>query len=147
MIKAKPVIPDQYWILRDDEGKIGNIESDGSGYTVSIKGSQARYQTLSMLTQRVPIAFEEISCTEPKKETNEAYGYPTTGTAYNAMFDVKHQLPLWTTEPNSRSWLAAGWYRVKQHRDWKVMQCPKLIMLDRYEFRGPFKTANEARGS
>jgi hypothetical protein len=26
------------------------------------------------------------------------------------------------------------------------MQCPKLIMLERYQFRGPFKTAGEARG-
>ena len=146
MIKAKPVIPDQFWILHDDDGKIGNIESDGNGYNVSIKGSQARFQTLSMLTQRVPIAFEDIDRKPPAPPVNEVYGYPTTDTAYNAIFDVKHQLPLWTTEPNSRSWLAAGWYRVKQHRDWKVMQCPKLIMLERYQFRGPFKTAGEARG-
>ena len=144
MIKAKTVVPDRYWILRDDQKKIGNIESDGTGYTVSINGSSAKYTTLSMIQQRVPIDFELIEKTAAADNSCEVHGYPTTAPAHNAIFDVKHQLPLWTLEPCSRSWYAAGWYQVRQQRSWKTIQCPKLIMLQRYDYRGPFRTRTEA---
>lgn len=144
MIKAKTVVPDRYWILRDDQKKIGNIESDGSGYTISINGTSAKYTTLSMIQQRVPIDFELIEKTAGEPNVCEVHGYPTTAPAHNAIFDVKHQLPLWTLEPCSRSWYAAGWYRIRQSRNWKTIQCPKLIMLQRYEYQGPFYTQAEA---
>jgi predicted HAD superfamily Cof-like phosphohydrolase len=41
---------------------------------------------------------------------------------------------------NPKSWFAAGWYRVKQHRKWKMVQHPKLITLERYDYQGPFQT-------
>jgi hypothetical protein len=144
MIKAKTVVPDRYWILRDGQRKIGNIESDGSVYTVSINGERANYTTLNMIQQRVPIDFEMIERTTPVNNPCEVHGYPTTAPAHNAIFDVKHQLPLWTSDPNSRSWYAAGWYRVRQQRTWKTIQCPKLIMLQRYQYQGPYRSQAEA---
>ena len=144
MIKAKTVVPDRYWILRDGQRKIGNIESDGSVYTVSINGERANYTTLNMIQQRVPIDFEMIERTTPVNNPCEVHGYPTTAPAHNAIFDVKHQLPLWTSDPNSRSWYAAGWYRVRQQRTWKIIQCPKLIMLQRYQYQGPYRSQAEA---
>lgn len=147
MIKAKPVIPDQYWILRDQDHKIGNIEIDSGEYVVSINGHRSRYKNLSVLSDSIRIDFE---CAKPPAARDpqfEVYGYPTTSQAHNSVFDVKHQLPLWTVEPRSRSWLAAGWYRVRQHRNWQIMQCPKLIILQRYKFEGPFHSLEEAQRS
>lgn len=149
MIHAKEVIPDQYWILRDQERKIGNIEATNNGYAVNLYGESVQVQTLSMLKQRLgDVAFESTERTATQDHVKSVHGWPTKSTAHNAMFDVKHQLPLWTTEPRSRSWLAAGWYRVKRNgRDWRVMFCPKLIILQRYEFQGPYASADEARSS
>jgi hypothetical protein len=148
MIEAKPVIPDQYWILREHDRKVGNIEVTDGGYCVNINGSTMVVKNLSMITERVPIDFRAFPNTNPVPESaNEVHGYPTSAPAYNAIFDVKHQLPLWTREPRSRSWLAAGWYRVRQHRSWQVVQCPKLILLERYQFQGPYRSAEEARSA
>lgn len=147
MITAKPIRPERYWILRDRGHKIGNIELDQGDYVVSISGSQSRFRDLRDITNSVGVDFEPTITTPDPGDPFEVYGYPTTATAHNAVFDVRHQLPLWTTEPRSRSWLAAGWYRVRQHRNWRVMQCPKLIILERYEYRGPFRTREEAQGS
>jgi hypothetical protein len=147
MIKAKPVIPDQYWILRDQDHKIGNIEIDSGEYVVSINGHRSRYKNLSMLRDSIRIDFETAQQQPPMDPQYDVYGYPTMGPAHNAVFDVKHQLPLWTTEPRSRSWYAAGWYRVRQHRNWQIMQCPKLIILQRYKFEGPFHSREEAQGT
>jgi len=143
MIIAKPVVPDQFWILRDQDRKIGNIEADSNGYVVNLNGERTRVKTLSNLSSRIPIDFQpEVSTSQP--DNFSVHGYPTTSYAYNAMFDVKHQIPLWTQDARSKSWLAAGWYRVRQHRNWKVMQCPKLILLERYEYQGPFHSREEA---
>jgi hypothetical protein len=77
-------------------------------------------------------------------ETPLANAYPTREQAYNAIYDVKHQVPLWTREPRSKSWYAAGWYQVRQGRSWQVEFCPKLITLQRYAYRGPYYTEEQA---
>lgn len=147
MILAKPVVPDQFWILKEDDRKIGNIQADSQGYSVCINNSVTRFKTLTNLQQRVPIDFEIIQRRAEPKPDNTVNGYPTTSFPYNAIFDVKHQLPLWTRDERSKSWYAAGWYLVRQHRSWKVENCPKLIMLERYEYRGPFYTKSEAESA
>lgn len=147
MILAKPVIPNQYWILRQHDRKVGNIEAGPGGYSVRINNQVANYKTLRMLKQRVPIDFQTLPEVQPKPEINQVHGYPTNGYPFNAIFDVRHQLPLWTQEERSKSWYAAGWYKVRQHRDWQVMECPKLIVLERYEYRGPFTSEEEANAS
>lgn len=145
MIVAKPVIPNQYWILRQDDQKIGNIEAGPDGFQVKIQGRVENFKTIHTIKKTVPIEFESAS--RPRSQMpNEktAYGYPTTGRSYNAIYDVKHQVPLWTKESRSKSWYAAGWFRILQGRRWNSVLCPKLIMLERYQYQGPFHTKEEA---
>lgn len=144
MLQAKPVVPDQYWILRDHDRKIGNIEAEAGGYVVSINGQKTHFQNLDSLVERIPIWFDVLKISDVKPDPMQVHGYPTSSPAYNAVFDVSNQLPLWTREPKSRSWLAAGWYRVKSHRSWRLVFCPKLILLQRYQHQGPYHTRAEA---
>jgi len=60
------------------------------------------------------------------------------------MWDIKRKLPLFTKQTKSKSWFAAGWYQLKQHRAWKVVHNPKLILLERYPYRGPFISKEQA---
>ena len=148
MIVAKAVVPDQYWILREDDRKIGNIEADPQGFRVRINDEVRTFKTISTLRRQVRVEFES----QPRgKKTqpidNSVYGYETAGRPYNAVYDVRHQVPLWTREARSRSWYAAGWFRVRQGRNWIVEFCPKLIMLERYEYQGPFHSEQEARAA
>jgi hypothetical protein len=143
MIIAKTVIPNQYWILKENDRKIGNIEAGPDGFSVKIKDLTTCFKTLSMVQQRVGIDFEPIK-QRSVPEPNQVHGYPTTDHPYNPIFDVKRQLPIWTQEEKSKSWFAAGWYRLKTGRVWNVVQCPKLITLQRYPYTGPFYTEEEA---
>lgn len=142
--KAKTVIPDQFWIVRDNENKVGNIQADGDGYSIRINDSMARFKSLKLLCKQVPITFEP-STAGKTHDSREIYGYPTSQIPYNSVWDVKKQVPLWTKEPRSKSWFAAGWFRMRHHRDWRVTFCPKSILLDRYEYQGPFKSRQEAQ--
>lgn len=148
MLQAKPVIPNQYWILRDDAGKVGNIEATADGVQVKINNQVQVFKNIGILKQKVKIAFEPAPRVKTApKISHEVSGYHTTGRPHNAIFDVKHQVPLWTKEPRSKSWYAAGWYAVRHGRRWQTVECPKLITLERYEYRGPFHTEQEAKSA
>ena len=145
MIHAKTIKPNEFWILRHKDRKVGNIQHDSDGYLVNLDGSVARFKTLSNVTQRIKVVFETDTQSDHGAElAYHVNGFPTTDLAHNAMFDVKRQLPLWTQHDKSKSWLAAGWYKIRQQRQWRVVQCPKLNILDRYEYVGPFRSHSEA---
>jgi len=63
---------------------------------------------------------------------------------YNPMWDLSQKLPVYTKTAKSKSWFSAGWYRVKKGRAWQILQAPKLIMLQRYPYHGPYQTKEEA---
>jgi len=144
MIVAKPVIKGQFWILQQNEQKIGNVEAvGGGGYQVRIKDSIAQFKTMKMLESRLPIQFmPSVNIKAQSRLT--VHGYQAAGRAYNGIWNVKYKLPLYTKTRKSKSWFAAGWYRVRRNTTWQVVRDPKLITLQRYEYVGPFHTEQEA---
>ena len=136
---AKPVIDKQFWILQDGNQKVGNIEACAGGYQVKINNQIAQFKTIRMAAQRVNIQFEtkNKSVVDPSSK-NLVHGYPAAGKIHNPIWDVKMKLPIYTKTKKSKSWFAAGWYQVKKGRSWTVTQDPKLIVLQRYPFAGPF---------
>lgn len=144
MIVAKAVIPNQFWILKQNDRKVGNIELGPNGFSVKIGNQIQSYKSINNIKKTADINFEPNVKSRSQAITNVAYGFPTASKAYNAIFDVKHQVPLWTKELRSKSWYAAGWYQVKQGRKWTLEFCPKLITLQRYPYSGPFYTKEEA---
>jgi hypothetical protein len=145
MIIAKPVIDKQFWILQENNCKIGNIEACDGGYQVKIHNQIAQFKTIRMAAKQVNIAFEPaVKKTQLRVSPNHVHGYPVTGRMHNPMWDVSQQLPVYTKTGKSKSWFAAGWYNVRRGRHWKTMQSPKLIVLQRYPYQGPYYTEQEA---
>jgi hypothetical protein len=143
MIIAKPVVPDRFWILKQNDQKIGNIQATPQGFTVQIRDRVENFKNVRTIKQRVGIDFEP-AIKNNNQAKNEVHGFATDIPAYNGIYEVRRQLPLFTKTRKSKSWYAAGWYRVMQNRVWHVMQNPKLITLQRYTYHGPFHTAQEA---
>ena len=141
---AKPVIDRKYWILQENNKKVGNVEACDGGYQVKINNQIQQYKTIKMVEQRVQVHFEPPLKTKEKPVTNLVHGYPVASRVYNPMWDVPKKLPIYTKNNKSKSWFAAGWYRVKKGRNWTVVQGPKLILLQRYPCAGPFYTKEAA---
>jgi len=142
---AKPVIDRKYWILQENNQKVGNVEAYDGGYQVRINNQVAQFKTIRMVEQRVHVQFEPVvKIVKSRPETNLVHGYPVAGRVYNPMWDVPKKLPVYTKTNKSKSWFAAGWYRVKKGRNWTVVQGPKLILLQRYPYSGPFYTKETA---
>lgn len=145
MLVAKPVIDKQYWILQENNRKVGNVEACAGGYQVKINNQVAQFKTIKMVEQRVNIHFESApKVVKPKTKINLVHGYPAVGRIYNPMWDLKQKLPIYTKTTKSKSWFAAGWYRVKKGRNWVTVQDPKLITVQRYPYQGPYYTQEEA---
>jgi hypothetical protein len=145
---AKPVVDKQFWILQENNKKVGNLEACDGGYQIRINNQVvAQYKSIRMIAEKAKIQFENAPKLKSKKHVtaNQVHGYQTVGRAHNAMWDLVHKLPVYTKTSKSKSWFAAGWYRVKKGRTWSVMQDPKLIVLQRYRYNGPYQTQTQAK--
>lgn len=147
MIIAKPIIDKKFWILQDGNQKVGNVEACAGGYQVKINNQVAQFKTIKMAAQRVNIQFEPTEKKSHSSSAYQVYGYPTDSRVYNGIWNVPEKLPLFTKVPKSKSWYAAGWYKIKQGRAWEIVQSPKLIVLQRYPYSGPFYSKEQAHES
>lgn len=145
-MKAKEIVKNKFWILSDDTKNIGTISFNDEQYMLSdSKGSRFFNDTFEIQKSlQSPVSWQELEINEvkPEKIVNE---YPTSCLPYNDMYDVKRKLPLFTKSSKSKSLYCAGYYTIKFEKGWVKSFCPKLITVERYEYRGPFKTELEMR--
>jgi hypothetical protein len=144
MIIAKPVVKDKFWILKQDDNKVGNIEASGDGYTVRIKDKITKIKNIATIRRDLDFAFDAAPTVKKSVADDAVHGYHTGVRTYNGMWDVQRRIPLFTKSRKSKSWYAAGWYVIKQHREWEVVHNPKLISLQRYPYQGPYHTKEQA---
>jgi hypothetical protein len=142
MLVAKVVADKQFWILQEDDRKVGNIEAWNGGYQVRINNQVKQFKTIKLAAQESNIVFAKEE-TASKPDNTVVHGYPVAGRCYNPVWDVAHHLPIYTKTSKSKSWFAAGWYSIKRGRTWKIIQDPKLIALQRYPYQGPFCTKEQ----
>lgn len=143
MIVAKPVVSNKFWILKQDDIKIGEVEANSHGYTVTINNTTVDFKTIKTLKNQTRIEFEEPVKKKKVAPENSVNGFSTNATPHNAVYDVQKRLPLFTKKKDSKSWYAAGYYRLNLDGAWVTMHCPKLILLQRYEYLGPVYTPSE----
>ena len=139
MITAKPVIKNKFWILQNEEGKVGTVEKSKSGFLLRANGVSEEFKTIKTIKNKTKIVFEDPAENQKGFE-NQVNGFPTDSKPYNAVYNVKDRLPIFTKENKSKSWYAAGYYRVTINGKTETMFCPKLILLQRYDYVGPVKT-------
>lgn len=142
-VVAKPVIDKKFWILTENDVKIGNVEALHDGYQLKVDNKVTHYDTVEHLQQNLNVVFE-IPKVYQKTRVDEVHGYPVNCRAYNPVWDITQRIPLFTQEKKSTCWMAAGWYRITKNNDVKVVLCPKLIILQRYSYEGPFRSKDEA---
>jgi hypothetical protein len=141
---AKPVVKDQYWIVTDGEGKVGNVLAEGSGYEVKLNGNKSFFKSTKTIQKQVNIEFQPVQ-PQPKFKEIPFKDYPTTKKVHNSMLDIKRKLHLFTKTPKSKCYHAAGWFNVVTEGKKKAIFCPKYIIIQRYQFTGPYKSKEEAQ--
>jgi hypothetical protein len=145
MIKAKEVLKNKFWIVENEGTRIGTLSLSDDRYILS-DSTGTHFCTERQLKKRLgnDLTWTKLEVVE-KEEVKEVNNFPTSCTPYNAMYDVKRRLPLFTKSDKSKSLYCAGYYIIRFDKGWVKSFCPKLITVERYETKGPFKTDIEMR--
>jgi hypothetical protein len=148
-LKAKPVLKDKFWIIENNEERIGTMSWNDDRYMFSSQVETCFFDNKRQMKQRfgADIIWNDVT---PNKEvdTESAYmvhGFPTSVRPHNTVFDIKRKLPLFTKSDSSKSSYCAGYYIIRFEKGWVKSFCPKLITIERYESKGPFKSEMEMR--
>jgi hypothetical protein len=136
-IKAKPVVKNKYWIVEDDGRKVATIQAAEDGVVLVKDNHRLKYPSVKVLGTAHNIRFVR-GHTHQTTSANSVYDYPCHARPYNAIYDLRMKLPLYTTSLKSKSYYCAGYYLVNYETQWLLEFCPKKIILIRNKFMGPF---------
>lgn len=145
---AKPVLSNKFWIIESNGEKIGTIQAvEDGGFTLVKNQVRKKYPTINALGDENNIVFDKKTKSKVTTKTNPIYNFPVSGKPYNVIWNIKYKFAAYTKTKSSKCHYCAGYFAIKFNGIWKVEFCPKLIMINRYPFIGPFKTFEEAENS
>jgi|SRR6056300_702537 len=144
---AKPIIENKFWIVEQDGEKFATLRKDDTRFVMSNENGVQFFPNRKSVLQQFGKDFfvVKIKKEADNAQPNEVHGYSTSNKPHNSMFDIKKKLPLFTKSKDSKSLYCAGYYTIRFDKGWVKSFCPKLITLQRYEYKGPFKTEMEMR--
>lgn len=147
-LHAKPIIDDKFWVVEKDGNRYATLRKDEENrFVMSNETGIKIFKNKESLTKQFGKDFFVAKIIKKAKnsEPNEVHGYPTSVHPHNSMFDIKRKLPLFTKSEDSKSLYCAGHYIIKFDKGWVKSFCPKLITLQRYEHRGPFRSESDLK--
>jgi hypothetical protein len=150
-VNAKEVLKDKFWIVESEGERVGTLSVNEDKQYMLTNGEGTRF--FSNIKQLKSSLNTEISWTSNESNIinddvdREVYGFPTSCTPYNPMYNVISKLPLFTKSEKSKSLYCAGYFIIRFDKGWVKSFCPKLITVERYETHGPFKTELEMRSA
>ena len=148
-IHAKPIVDGKFWIVEENGTKIATLhKKENNKYMLSSTNGEMMFNKKQDLTKQFGEGFfltsKKIKVTG-NPEVLECHGYPTSSKPFNAMYDVRRKLPLFTKSNASKSLYCAGHYIIKFDKGWVKSFCPKAITIERYPYKGPFKSELEMK--
>jgi len=147
-IHAKPIIDNKFWIVEQGGSKIATLrKNEDNRFVMSNELGIEIFDTKKSLIDKFGKEFFIVKIVKEadNAEPNEVHGYATSVEPHNSMFDIQKKLPLFTKSSDSKSLYCAGYYVIQFEKGWVKSFCPKLITLQRYKYRGPFKTEFEMK--
>jgi len=147
-LHAKPIIDNKFWIVERDGEKFATLrKNEDNRFVLSNVLGIKIYDTKKSLIEHFGKNFfvAKIIKEADDSQLHEVHGFATSVTPHNAMYDVRRKLPLFTKSSDSKSLYCAGYYIIRFDKGWVKSFCPKLITVERYENKGPFKTEMEMK--
>ena len=147
-LKAKPIVDGKFWIVEEDGEKVAILhKKENNKFMLSSKEGEVYFNKKDDLTKRFGKDFFLVNDKNKivHTEVRDVYGYPTSCHPYNPLYNLQRKLPLFTKSSASKSLYCAGYYTIKFDKGWVKSFCPKLITVERYEYRGPFRNELEMK--
>ena len=145
-IKANTVLKNKFWIIEDNGKKVGTLSYSDDRYLYSCNNETCFFDNQKQISKKLgTIQWDGELPKTIKNSEKIVHNYPTSVTPFNTKYDVQRKLPLFTKSSKSNSLYCAGYYIIHFDKGWVKSFCPKMVTLERYEYKGPFKTDIEMR--
>ena len=146
-LEAKQLVPNKFWIVQNYGQKVGTLQKNKEGYILVTPKDKIHFENVEKVYDAFGHDFFECAVKKNTKDSKvmEAHGYPTSTQSFNPLLDVQNNLPLYSKSRKSKSLYCAGYYTIRFAKGWVKSFCPKLITLQRYDYKGPFTTELEMR--
>ena len=145
-IKANTVLKNKFWIIEDNGKKVGTLSYSDDRYLYSCNNETCFFDNQKQISKKLgTIQWDGELPKTIKNSEKIVHNYPTSVTPFNTMYDVQRKLPLFTKSSKSNSLYCAGYYIIHFDKGWVKSFCPKMVTLEKYEYKGPFKTDIEMR--
>lgn len=147
---AKVLVPNKVWIVEDGGKKLGTLNKEKKGFSFYRKGQKIDIQNKSEIRDTFGISVTEeieknVKVHKSVDLTHNVYEFPCGSRPHNPVYNIKKKLPIYAKSNKSKSLYCAGYYVIKFRKGWVKSFCPKMITLERYAFKGPFKTEDEMK--
>jgi len=135
-------ITQQGWLFEDDDKRVGIISKKNTGEYVIVRDKEVlEFPTMTTLNEYLNMNGG-IHPNQPREKHDvEHYilGYPVNYPD-PILVDAEGILPLFRKRDNTRVNLCAGYYVVRTPKGWRTVFCPKETTLNKYQWKGPFRT-------
>ena len=147
LLKAKSIIKDSFWILEDNDLKVGTMRKGSDRWQVLLEQNKQEFKNYSDVINFLGTDPLKIS---KKKELEapvsgkfDVNGYPTEIKPYN--IETNNHLPTYTKTSKSQVRHCAGYYCVEFPKGWVPSFNPKLLTLikNAVSFTGPYYSEME----
>lgn len=131
MLKVREVITDRFWIVDDRYGKVGTLRACPDGYEFFDNRTS---------TKKILGSMDDFNVVSDQVQEGERIvdGFPTKDIPHPAEHP---DLPVYRKTAKGKAIYAAGYYIIRfEGMGWQWAFSPKLDTLNKYEYRGPFRT-------
>jgi len=146
VLQAKQIIKDSFWILEQNEQKVGTMRKASSTWQVLLEQNKQEFQTYDEVISFLgsdPLSVNKKNLEQPEAGKFDVNGYPTEIKPFN--IEVKNNLPTYTKTSKSQVRHCAGYYCVEFPKGWVPSFNPKMQTLveNAMSFAGPFNSEME----
>jgi len=155
MVKLKP-ITEKSWLVLTDDGlqRIALLSEQKDKLVLIAKGAKTPFKNREEVNKffNEDIFNNLIESAEEEEEVEYFInGHPVD---FDHPFEVKAdadivnehpEIPLYTKTEKSTVYYAAGYYCLGFPAGWMPAYCPKLSTINKYEYKGPFKSDKEMK--
>jgi hypothetical protein len=137
---ARPVVANKFWTVADGDRQVASIIQGPQGWSWLENQTRQRYQNRRTLQSTHSVQWNTTAAPAPNEPEMQAMGYSTHVIPHNVVWDTRLRAPLYTPTLHSHCRYAAGYYVVRG----QVLFCPKVIVLNRNTYQGPYQTQQQA---
>ena len=120
-ITAKPIVDGKFWIVEEDGEKVATLhKKENNKFMLSSKTGEATFNKKDDLIKRFGKDFFQSKNKNVSIDTqnNDVHTFPSASRPYNA---------------------------IQFNKGWVKSFCPKLITVERYPYKGPYRTELELK--